>query len=62
MLNTINPQGIGADYGQVDNDMAKQIQDQLQKEKNAQNIKQTVDSMLLDYSTKVMQQIGAARA
>ncbi|KTB69254.1 hypothetical protein RJC98_16650 [Pseudomonas allii] len=57
-----NSPGIGANYGGVDNEQAKAIQDQLQREKNAQNIKQTVDSMLLDYSTKVMQQIGAARA
>lgn len=57
-----NYPGIGANYGGVDNAEAKAIQDQLQREKNAQNIKQTVDSMLLDYSNKVMQQIGSARA
>ena len=57
-----NYPGIGANYGGVDTAEAKAIQDRMLKEKNAQNIKQTIDSMLLDYSTKVMTQIGAARA
>ncbi|AZE92852.1 hypothetical protein C4J96_0712 [Pseudomonas orientalis] len=49
-------------YGGVDNTTTKVISDQLMREKNAQNLKQTKDGIDVEYSTKVMQQIGQAKA
>ncbi|AZE98205.1 hypothetical protein C4J95_0721 [Pseudomonas orientalis] len=48
--------------GGVDNTTTKVISDQLMREKNAQNLKQTKDGIDVEYSTKVMQQIGQAKA
>ncbi|AZE87457.1 hypothetical protein [Pseudomonas orientalis] len=49
-------------FGGVDNTTAKAMNDQLMREKNAQNLKQTKDGIDVDYSTKLMQQIGQAKA
>ncbi|TFF10209.1 hypothetical protein EXW72_12970 [Pseudomonas sp. BCA14] len=57
-----NVSQLASGIGGVSNDELKEATDLLQKEKNAQNIKQTIDGIRIDYGNKVMQQIGIARA
>ena len=57
-----NVSQLASGIGGVSNDELKEATDLLQKEKNAQNIKQTIDGIHIDYGNKVMQQIGMARA
>ncbi|ROM57457.1 hypothetical protein BK648_01375 [Pseudomonas poae] len=57
-----NVSQLASGIGGVSNDELKEATDLLQKEKNAQNIKQTIDGIRIDYGNKVMQQIGMARA
>ena len=61
-----NGYGSGNDvsgaFGEIDNDTSVALQLQNQRRKNAQNHYQTVEGMKVDFSTKLMQQIGSARA
>ena len=61
-----NGYGSGNDvsgaFGELDSDTAAVLQQQNLRKKNAQNYHQTVEGMKLDFSTKLMTQIGSARA
>jgi hypothetical protein len=53
---------VSGAFGEIDNDTSVALQLQNQRRKNAQNHYQTVEGMKVDFSTKLMQQIGSARA
>lgn len=60
-MDTSNISSLIPNYGLVSNEQTEQVLAELQKKKNGDNIKHAINTIFLDNSTKLMQQIGQAK-
>lgn len=60
-MDTNNISSLVPNNGLVSNEQTELVLAELQKKKNGDNIKHAINTIYIDNSTKIMQQIGSAR-